>query len=221
MDDAVKEFWNARDARDFDARARESGRMKAINRVAVIAKPYLSEAGAISIDLGCGTGLFAKAVGIRNIVGIDFSFSLLTSARRRMDKVWQKNIFELQISNNAVHNIISLFVMDDYPSEKKLTFFGQVFSFLKPGGLFFFAAYSPNDERMGKLREVVNAKVGLNFEVYLEDASFYEDSLKECGFILERTEIIKTDGVYETDSQVIRLKREFIVMIASKPYYMI
>jgi ubiquinone/menaquinone biosynthesis C-methylase UbiE len=95
MDDVIREFWQTRSAEDFDHRARNSGRMEAISRVAEIAKPFLSKEGAISVDLGCGTGLFAKTVGIRDIIGVDFSLSLLASARKRMDTVWQKNIFDL------------------------------------------------------------------------------------------------------------------------------
>ena len=139
------EFWNAKNAEKFDSRSRSSGRMEAINRVAAIAKPYLSQEATVSIDLGCGTGLFAEAVGVRNIIGVDFSFPFLTSSRRRMDIVWEQNIFGLQLAKNSVDNIVSLFVIDDYPSEKKHMFFRQVLSFLKPGGRFFFAAYSPND----------------------------------------------------------------------------
>ena len=194
--------------------------MEAINRVAAIAKPYLSQKGAVSIDLGCGTGLFAEAVRVRSIIGVDFSSPFLTSARRRMDTVWEQNIFDLQLAKNSVDNIISLFVIDDYPSEKKRMFFRQVFSFLKPGGHFFFAAYSPNDERMGRLREVIDAKARVSFEIYLEDASFYEDRLQECGFAIDKTEIIKTSGLYETGPQAIRLKREFIVIVAWKPQNM-
>jgi len=174
MHDTLIEYWNERDAEDFDSSTKSSGRMEAINLIAEIAKPHLSRQGAVSVDLGCGTGLFAEAVGLRGIIGVDFSSSLFTLARRRMDIVWQKDIFDLQLADNSVDNAISLFVMDDYPSEKKSAFFMQVYSFLKPNGRFFFAAYSPNDERMGKLREVMNKKLlsGLKrlkmIKVYLE-----------------------------------------------------
>ena len=220
MRDAIMEFWNAKNAENFDSLARSSGRMEAINRVAAIAKSYLSQEGTVSIDLGCGTGLFAEAVGVRSIIGVDFSSPLLTSARRRMDTVWEQNIFDLQLVKNSVDNIVSLFVIDDYPSEKKRTFFKQVFSFLKLGGHFFFAAYSPNDERMGKLREVINAKARVSFEIYLEDTSFYEDRLQECGFAIDKTQVMRTNGVYEIGPQVISLKREFIVIVARKPQNM-
>ena len=100
------EFWNAKNAEKFDSRSRSSGRMEAINRVAAIAKPYLSQEATVSIDLGCGTGLFAEAVGVRSIIGVDFSSPFLTSSRRRMDIVWEQNIFGLQLAKNSVDNIV-------------------------------------------------------------------------------------------------------------------
>ena len=130
---------------------------------------------------------------------MDFSSSLLNSARKRMETVWQQNIFDLQLAKNSVDNIVSLFVIDDYPSEKKRMFFRKVFSFLKPHGHFFFAAYSPKDERLGTQREVIKAKAKArdSLEVYLEDASFYEDTLQECGFVIDKSEIINTNKVLE------------------------
>ena len=218
MYDAITEYFNKRNGEDFDSRTRSLGRMQAIDQMVAIAKPYLSREGAVSIDLGCGTGLFAETVGVRSIIGVDFSPSLLNSARRRMDTVWQQNIFDLQLANNSVDNIVSLFVIDDYPDEKKRMFFRQVCSFLKPHGHFFFAAYSPKDERMGTRREAIKAKAKArdSLEVYLEDASFYEDTLQECGFAIDMSETIKTNGVLRIRRQVIRLKREFILVVARK-----
>lgn len=222
MYDAIMEHFSTENAEAFDSRTRSLGRMQAIDRMAAIAKPYVSQEGVVSMDLGCGTGLFAEAVGVRSIIGVDFSSPLLNSARRRMDTVWQHNIFDLQLAENSVDNVVSLFVIDDYPSEKKRIFFRQVFSFLKPCGHFFFAAYSPKDERMGTLREVIKvvAKARDSFEVYLEDASFYEDTLQECGFAIDKIEVVNTNGVLEMRRQVIRLKREFILIVARKPQNM-
>jgi len=217
MHDAVREFWNTRDPEVFDSTAKSSGRMDAINRVAALAKPYVSKEGAVSMDLGCGTGLFADAVRTRDIIGVDFSPSLLVAARRRMDTVRQQNVFCLKLSKNSVDNIVSLFVMDDYQSEKKCEFFTQVFSFLKLGGHFFLAAYSPNDERMGRFREAINAKLGVSFRICLEDASFYKDGLQKIGFAIDESETVRANGVYQTGEESVQLKREFIVIVARKP----
>ncbi len=218
MYDAIMEYFNKSNGEDFDSGARSSGRLQAVARMAAIAKPYLSQEGVVSMDLGCGTGLFAEAVGVRNIIGVDFAPSLLNSAREKMDTVWRQNIFDLQLAQNSVDNIATLFVIDDYPSDKKCMFFKQVFSFLKPQGHFFFAAYSPKDERMGTQREAIRAKAKApdSFEVYLEDTYFYENTLLECGFAIDKSEVVNTNGVFEIGQQVIRLNREFILIVARK-----
>ncbi len=191
--------------------------MEAIRRVANYAKRHLSKKDAVSLDLGCGTGLFAEAVGVRSIIGVDFSSPLLTLAQKRMDTVWEKDVFNLQLSENSVDNIVSLFVMDDYLAAKKRFFFEQVLRFLKPRGHFFFAAYSPNDERMGSMCQVINTKAGLSFEIHLESVSFYKDALHLCRFIIEKVEIFRTSGLYDIGTESISVKREFILIVAQKP----
>lgn len=209
----VKRFWGDRSPEDFDSTAKVSGRMVAIKRMAGIAEPYLSK-NVLSIDLGCGTGLFEKVVGCRDIIGVDFSMSFLSLAQKRMDKVMKGDIFELPFKNNTVDNIISLFVIDDYPNKQKEKFFQQVFSLLKKHGRFFFSAYSPGDERMGKMRKLINEVSQLDFEVYLEDSCFYEETLKKCGFDIIKSEVINTDGLYTRIP--IKVRREFILIVARK-----
>lgn len=133
-----------------------------------------------------------------------------------MDTVWEKDIFDLRLGENSVDNMVSLFVIDDYPSDKKLLFTKRVFSFLRPSGYFFFAAYSPNDERMGRLRQVIDTRE-LTFEIHLEEASFYEHMFQQCGFAIDKTEVFATEGVYEIRPEPITVKREFIVIVARKP----
>lgn len=149
MNRTVTAFWKTRNAKEFDAIANNSRRMAALRRVSTLATPALSREGATSLDLGCGTGLFAGVVGVRSLIGVDFSEALLVSARERLETVLHHDIFDLPFAANSIDNIVSPFVIDDYIPEKKAKFFTKVSSLLKPGGNFFFAAYSPNDERMG------------------------------------------------------------------------
>lgn len=69
-----------KDAELYDSGSRKSSRIEAYNWVASNAKAHLSKEGAVSLDLGCGTGLFAEAVGIRSIIGVDVSPSMLKLA---------------------------------------------------------------------------------------------------------------------------------------------
>jgi len=193
--------------------------MAALRRVATLAQPALSHAGATSIDFGCGTGLFAALVGVRSLIGVDMSEALLVAARERMDTVVHQDLFAFQGAAGSVDNVVSLFVIDDYPAEQKEVFFTKVFALLKSGGHFFFVAYSPHDERMGKWRGAVNKTAQGGFEVYMEDLSFYQERLHKCGFLLEQTEIITADGVFQVGTQRTKLKREFIVVVGRKNRY--
>jgi ubiquinone/menaquinone biosynthesis C-methylase UbiE len=192
--------------------------MKAYQWMATEAKPHLIRKGAVSMDLGCGTGIFAKTVGVRDIIGIDISPPMLDVARTRMDTVYESNIFELHLEENSVDNIITLFVLADYPSEKKTDFLRQVYSCLRPGGHFFFSTYSPNDGYMGKkARERADMRNGGgSFVVYLEDAPTYQDMLENVGFSIDKIETIESTGTLKRGSETISFDREFIVIVAIK-----
>lgn len=205
-----------RDAERYDLGA--DSRMKVYQWMATQAKPHVIKKGVVSMDLGCGTGLFAKTIGIRNIIGVDISPPMLDIARTRMDIVYENNIFDLQLDKNSVDNIITLFVLADYPYEKKTDFLQQVYSYLKHDGRFFFSAYSPNDGYMGKSARVraTLRNGGGSYEVYLEDAPTYQNMLENNGFRIEKIETIESTGTLERDSKIISFNREFIVIVALK-----
>lgn len=218
MSDGVEEYWRKRDAEWYDSRAERSGRMKAYQWMAAQARPHLTKKGVVSMDLGCGTGIFAKVVGIKNIIGVDVSPTMLEIARTRMERVCEGDIFDLRLEQDSVDNVITLFVLADYPYEKKLDFLQQVYSCLKQGGRFFFSAYSPNDGYMGKsARERASMREGGgSYEVHLEDASAYENMLENVGFRVEKMVTIKSVGTFVRDSEKTSFDREFIVIVALK-----
>jgi ubiquinone/menaquinone biosynthesis C-methylase UbiE len=218
MSDTVESYWRKRDAEGYDARVDASGRMKAYRWMAAQARPHLTKEGVVSMDLGCGTGVFAKTVGIKNIIGVDISPTMLEIARKRINVIYEDNIFDLRVENNSVDNVITLFVLEDYPQEKKRGFLRQVYSYLKRGGRFFFSAYSPNDGYMGKsARERSNMRSGGgSYEVCLEDASTYQNMLEETGFKIEKIETIESEGTFVRDSKIVSFDREFIVIVALK-----
>jgi len=92
---------------------------------------------------------------------------------------------------------------------------------LKLGGRFFFAAYSPKDERMGTLRHEFNRRLGLSeFKIYLEDAPSYEEKLRESGFVVDRSEVINAVGYCQpqlVSEPPMKTRREFILIVARKP----
>lgn len=219
--DAVREHWHTRDPNDFERVMRTSGRLEPLKIVAEWARPYVSRQDALSIDLGCGTGLFEEIVRCRNIVGVDFSPAFLQFARRRMTIVIERDIFDLRCEDGVADNIVSLFVIDDYLPQKKVEFFKEVHRLLKRGGRFFFAAYSPKDERMGTVRHELNKRTGVSeFKIYLEDAPSYEKKFRNCGLLVDRSEVINTVGYYQPKliaEPPMRVRREFVLIVARKP----
>nr|MDO8097526.1 class I SAM-dependent methyltransferase [Candidatus Njordarchaeota archaeon] len=220
-DEAVREHWHTRDPSDFESVVKTSGRLEALKIVAEWARPYVSRQDAVSIDLGCGTGLFEEIVRCRNIVGVDFSPPFLQLARKRMTIVIERDIFDLRCQDGIADNIVSLFVIDDYKPGKKVEFFKEVYRLLRRRGRFFFGAYSPRDERMGTLRSEFNEKMRIKkFSIFLEDASSYEDKLRKCGFLIDRSEVIKSVGSCQPPiiaEPPITVKREFILIVGRKP----
>lgn len=63
-----------------------------------------------------------------------------------MIDTYQESVFDFQKQEKSIDNLISLFIIDDYPDSQK-TIFNKVFMILKSDGYFFFSSYSPNDER--------------------------------------------------------------------------
>ncbi len=158
---------------------------------------------------------------MRARAGIDFSPSMLEKARKRMNEIWMKDVFQLRLEENSVDNVITLFVVSDYPLVKKRVLFKQIFSYLKPGGHFFFSAYSPDDGYFRDLDEIKVKESGESFTLHLEDESYYLDIFSDIGFDILESEVLKIPTVLERDSRVAkagsRLDREFIVVVAVKP----
>lgn len=206
----TNEYWVNRNADSFDKNAYASGRIKALEKMAELAEYRLNLPHMKSVELGCGTGLFSKISGIRNIIGIDFSQTLLDVASLRMDQVFRESIFELTLQKDSFDNIISIFVLDDYPSDRKKIFFSEVFSILKKNGHFFFAAYTENDEGIKKFQDI------LGYKTYVEPESEYRMLLSDAGFHIESLETMNADGVFNFEGTSQQIKREYILIDAIK-----
>lgn len=118
MSDTVRGYWRNRDAEGYDSGADRTGRMKAYQWMATQARPHLTKEGVVSMDLGCGTGIFAKTVGFKNIIGVDISPTMLEIARTRMERVYEGDIFDLRLEQNSVDNIITLLCCPITPLRK-------------------------------------------------------------------------------------------------------
>ena len=204
------DYWKNRKADSFDQSAYSSGRVAAIQRLVEMAAERLRRPAIRSMELGCGSGLFAEISGVRNITGVDYSETLLEVARRRMDEVRLESIFELKERKESLDNIVSLFVIDDYSTDTKEKFFADIFSFLKKNGHLFFAAYTPDDEGMQKFFQLSG------YETYVEPASVYKEILTCLGFSIEVFDIINAQGEMKLDGVIQPIEREYVLIDAVK-----
>jgi ubiquinone/menaquinone biosynthesis C-methylase UbiE len=168
--------WTQRDAQRFERLGISSGRAAAIEAVARWLEQAMTP-GERVLDVGCGVGLLATAVSGFQLVGIDFSASLLATAQERMP-VAQGSVFSLPIRDSAFAAVTCLFVLDDYPGDSKLRALRSLIDPIRPGGFLVVASYAPDDERMGTRRAEFGS---MAHPVHLETASFYEDALEQLG----------------------------------------
>lgn len=216
MDRSVAQFWNTSPPDHFEKTTIRSGRMPAIARMSQLACPYITQTNSVTVDLGCGTGLFAKTLSASRIYGVDISEAFLLRAREHMAAVVRQSVVTPGLKPSSVDHVISLFVIDDYPADTKRAFFTQVWGAMRQGGYFFFAAYSPNDERMGTLKHCVNRQTGRDFTIYLESCQTYAQWLESAGFIVKHTEILRASGEYGPAAKAIPVQREFSLLVAQK-----
>jgi predicted TPR repeat methyltransferase len=91
MNRKIIQFWNSSEGEKFEKITMESGRYDAIEEIANIFLQKAKYPIYHSLDLGCGTGLFEKALDRKDILGVDISSPLLKLAKSRMDKVVEKS----------------------------------------------------------------------------------------------------------------------------------
>jgi len=211
-------YWDKHDADSFEQRSISGGRIPALRRVAEIALKLAAEKpDAAFVDLGCGTGLFAKLLGPINILGVDISESHLSLARNHMKAVKASYMDWVPDAGStppdvAVHNNS----IEDYEEAVKSSFFKHVYNWLAPGGYFLFQAYSPRDEPMGRYLQEVSPSFSASHVIHLCDTGDYVRLATAAGFHVMSTELVHSEG--EFPSRTSRTySREFILIVLRKP----
>jgi SAM-dependent methyltransferase len=198
-------YWQAKDGDAFDLASQRSGRVFAMQRLGGLSSGRLG-AGAVSVEIGCGTGLFANTTGQPNIIGVDLSLSMLRVARTRMGRVLQADLFSLPFRVGSVDNVVCAFVLDDYSSDDKAWFLRSLRNTLTADGRLFFAAYSPSDEHMGRERRREELKP------CLETKDGWIALMEAAGFSVTEAETVEALGQF--GDAIDSSRREFIVISA-------
>ena len=147
-----------------------------------------------NVDFGCASANFAYCVGIRNYIGIDICKNFLETAKTRIDTTLNEDFWNVTFDNNSVDNVVSTTVIDDYKDNQKKRFFKKIYDMLKPGGYFYFSAYSPDDGRAGNARidylqkhqpEGFEIELRGLSELYVENEFYYEQLFRQTKFKIE------------------------------------
>lgn len=207
----LKTTWGRRSPATFEERATAGARVRAIAGVARLVTEAIKPGDAV-LDVGCGVGLLAVQLPSANVIGVDFSGSLLARAKRRLP-VAQASAFALPVRDGACGVVTCLFVLDDYDTATKRAAIGDLARAVRVGGSLIVAGYAPDDERMGTRRREVSDEA---IVVHLEDEPFYRDALGEisdAGTV--RIEHVRTEGHALVGGAALAMQRHFILAVTS------
>ena len=234
---SLKEFWEEKGrtgAFESGYNIRLEGITKIVERIAELIDRKLV------LDIGCGPGIVASLFrGNTDVVGLDFSNSMLRSAKTRILRLVRGNAFDLPFRNEAFEAATCLFVTSDYSA--KMGVFSEAYRVLEENGVFLFADYSPNDQHW-TLKRKIRPLLGESCNIFIESKESLQNKLGRSGFEVRKTELISFSPEFELNRylksekeaeqlrqadpslwqhvqhlmQINKITREFILLISSK-----
>ena len=233
--ESLRDFWESRsESFESDYSIRTEGIIKVVNEIAELIE------GKLVLDIGCGPGILAELYPKNsNIVGLDFSVSMLRSARNRIRQLVLGDSLNLPFSREAFEVVTCFFVASDYSQKGQI--FSEAFRVLEEKGLLLFADYSSRDVHW-KLRRRIRPVMGESCDIYIEDQKTLLSKLELTGFRVQKAKLIRFNAGFElrryvrteTELQSLkeaepdlfrqiqsltelkRIKREFILLVARK-----
>jgi len=233
--ESLRDYWERRsESFEGDYSIRTEGIIKVVNEIA-----YLIE-GKLVLDIGCGPGILAGLYPKNSkVVGLDFSVSMLRSAKNRIRQLVLGDSLNLPFSKEAFEVVTCFFVASDYSQKKQI--FSEAFRVLEDKGFLLFADYSSRDAHW-KLRRRIRPVMGESYDIYIEGQKALSNKLELTGFRVQEAKLIRFNAGFElrryarteTELQSLkeaepdlfrqiqslmerkRIKREFILLVARK-----
>lgn len=196
--------------------------------------------GRLVLELGCGPGIVASLYP-RNadVVGLDFSSSMLKRAKKHIRKLVLGDILSLPFRSETFEVVTCFFIASDYVSKENI--FSEASRTLETGGVFLYADYSPHDEHW-MLRREIRPALGESCDICLEGDRELSEKLKHAGLGVHKTKLIRFSADFRLERYVKsrneiqrlreigpnlwkrlkmctkrgRIKREFILLISEK-----
>lgn len=151
----------------------------------------LSEGQSV-LDLGCGAGPPVMTTLLQaglNVTGVDVSKRQLQLARAAAPDaaLIQADVSTLRLPAASFDAITAFYSLTHIPREEHRSIFERILSWLRPGGLFLAS--------LGKTGTPAWTGEWLGTQMFFShhDASWYEETLADLGFVLERAEPMTQD----------------------------
>jgi len=199
--ESLRDFWERRsESFESDYGIRMEGIDKIVNEVAEFIK------GRLVLDIGCGPGIVEKLFPRKtSTVGLDFSVSMLRSAKNRIRQLVLGNSLNLPFGSETFGIVTCFFVASDY--SQKAGIFSEAFRVLQHRGLLLFADYSPRDMHW-KLRRRIRPVMGESCDIYIEDGKTLSNKLEQAGFRVQEAKLIRFEAAFEL-RRYVRTQMEF------------
>jgi len=204
---SLKKFWEEKGK--TGAFEREySIRLEGIKQIVNEIRKYLR--GRLILDVGCGPGLAASLFPASSrVVGLDFSISMLRSAKNRIPHLVHGSAFNLPFRDCSFNVVTCLFVASDYSD--KIGIFNEAYRVLREDGFLLFSDYSLNDEHW-KFRRTIRPLMGETCNIFLEDEAFLSNEMRRAGFEVRETKnlqfrtLFKLERYVRSEDEMNRLK---------------
>jgi ubiquinone/menaquinone biosynthesis C-methylase UbiE len=193
----LKEFWEDKGkTKSFEE---EYGiRLEGIQRIAAEIRPYLQT--RFILDVGCGPGIAASFFpAYSRVIGLDFSTSMLRSAKARIPTLLLASAFELPVRKCSFDVVTCLFVASDYSC--KTGIFSEAYRVLRQGGFLLFSDYSLNDEHW-RFRRTIRSIMGETPSLFIEDEALLLSQTRGAGFKVEKTAQVQFHASFKLERYV-------------------
>ncbi len=174
---SLKEFWE-RKGKTKSFEREYSIRLEGIKKLVGEIRTYAR--GKNVLDIGCGPGIAASLLPTDSkIIGLDFSISMLRSAKNRIDNLVQGSAFHLPFCDCSFDAVSCLFVASDYSD--KTGIFDEAHRVLREKGFFLFADYSLDDEHW-KFKRTIRPLMGEECNIFIDNESLLSNYMRNSGF---------------------------------------
>jgi ubiquinone/menaquinone biosynthesis C-methylase UbiE len=182
----LKEFWEER-GKTGSFEREYSIRLEGIQLIVDEIRPYLRE--RVVLDVGCGPGIAAGLFPASSrVTGLDFSISMLKSARSCVPDLVQGSAFNLPFYDSSFDVITCLFVASDYSN--KTGIFCEAHRVLGDNGVLLFSDYSVNDGHW-KFRRTIRPLMGEPCSIFIRDEVSLSEEMNKAGFEVQETRCLQ------------------------------